>query len=64
MTSSTGTAKVIEGARTETKIIDIKTKINEIEAVLQNHYQALILLLEKHDLVDSNVNDGSNVSTQ
>ena len=37
-------------------------KINEIEAVLQNHYQALILLLEKHELVDTNPDDGTNVS--
>lgn len=38
-------------------------KITELEAVLQNHYQALMLLLEKHDLVDTNTNDGANITT-
>ena len=44
-------AKVIQSNHKETKITDIKTKIDEIEAILKNHYDALILLLEKHDLV-------------
>ena len=46
----TTSAKVIEGTHTETETTDIKTKINEIETILKNHYDALILLLEKHDL--------------
>ena len=36
--------------------------IAKTDAVLKNHYDALMLLLEKHDMVDSNTGDGSNVS--
>ena len=43
---------------------DLKTKITEMEAVLQNHYDALMLLLDKHDMVDSNPGDGSSVTPQ
>ena len=57
-------AKVIESTHTETQVTNIKTKINEIETILKNHYDALMLLLEKHDMVDSNTGDGSNVTPQ
>jgi hypothetical protein len=41
---------------------DVETKIKELENILQNHYQALMLLLEKHDMVDTNTGDGSNIT--
>lgn len=41
---------------------ELQAKITQMEAVLQNHYQALILLLEKHDMVDTNTSDGSNIT--
>ena len=62
--NATGTAKVIESTHTETHVTNIKTKINEIETILKNHYDALMLLLEKHDMVDTNTGDGSNVTPQ
>jgi hypothetical protein len=43
---------------------DVETKIKELETILQNHYQALMLLLEKHDMVDTNTGDGSNITPQ
>ena len=49
----------INQLRTEYEEYVVKT-----DAILKNHYDALILLLEKHDLVDTNTGDGSNVSTQ
>ena len=64
MGNATGTAKVIESTHTETHVTNIKTKINEIETILKNHYDALMLLLEKHDMVDTNNSDGSNVTPQ
>ena len=42
---------------------NVDAKIKELETVLKNHYDALILLLEKHDMVDTDTSDGSNVST-
>ena len=42
--------------------MNITAKINELENILQNHYQALMLLLEKHDMVDTNTNDGANIT--
>ena len=41
---------------------NILSKITEMETVLKNHYDALILLLEKHDMIDSNTGDGSSVT--
>ena len=41
---------------------NVLSKITEMETVLKNHYDALILLLEKHDMIDSNTGDGSNVN--
>ena len=47
----------------------VSERINELyehksktDAILKNHYDALMLLLEKHDMVDSNTGDGSNVT--
>ena len=36
--------------------------IAKTDAVLKNHYDALIELCEKHGMVDSNTNDGSNIT--
>ena len=43
---------------------DLKTKITEMETILKNHYDALMLLLQKHDMVDSNPGDGSSVTPE
>ena len=49
-----------------TKINNIETLINryiaETDAVLKNHYEAILLLCEKHRMVDSNTNDGDKVT--
>ena len=44
--------------------MNITAKMKELETILKNHYDALMLLLEKHDMVDSNTGDGSNVTPQ
>ena len=41
---------------------DVETKIKELEAILQNHYQALMLLCEKHGMVDTNTGDGDKIT--
>ena len=41
---------------------DILAKITQMEAILQNHYQALMLLLEKHDMVDTDTTDENNIT--
>ena len=43
-------------------IATMQTKITQMEAILQNHYQALMLLLEKHDMIDADTNDGANIT--
>ena len=49
-----------------TKINSVETIINsyieKTDAVLKNHYDALLLLCQKHGMVDSNTNDGDNIS--
>ena len=49
-----------------TKINNIETLINkyiaETDAVLKNHYEAILLLCEKHRMVDSNTNDTPNLT--
>ena len=49
-----------------TKINSVETIINsyieKTDAVLKNHYDALLLLCQKHGMVDSNTNDGENIS--
>ena len=51
-----------------TKINTVESIINEYisktDAVLKNHYDALIILCQKHGMVDSNGNDGSSISPQ
>ena len=42
--------------------MNIASKITEMENILKNHYDALMVLCEKHGMVDSNTGDGSNVS--
>ena len=42
--------------------VDILAKITEMETILKNHYDALLLLCEKHGMVDSNTKDGNNIS--
>ena len=44
------------------KDTNILSKITEMETILKNHYDALMVLCEKHGMVDSNTGDGSNVS--
>ena len=41
---------------------NILTKINELEAILQNHYDALLLLCQKHGMVDGNGTDGDKIT--
>ena len=41
---------------------NILSKITEMETILKNHYDALMVLCEKHGMVDSNTGDGSNVT--
>lgn len=43
-------------------IAAMQTKITQMEAILQNHYQALMLLLEKHDMIDADTTDGANIT--
>ena len=31
---------------------EIDTKINELETILQNHYQVIKILCEKHDMIE------------
>lgn len=48
-----GTAKVIENRNiSSVEMIDIKTKITELEAVLKNHYETLLILCEKAGIID------------
>ena len=48
------------------KITAVQASLNEYitktDAVLKNHYDVLMMLCEKHGMVDSNTGDGSNVS--
>ena len=41
---------------------NILSKLTEIENILKNHYDALLILCQKHGMVDSNTGDGSNVT--
>ena len=41
---------------------NVLAKITEMEAILKNHYDALLILCQKHGMVDSNTGDGSNVT--
>ena len=49
-----------------TDIRTVNTKIDEYiaktDAILKNHYDALLLLCQKHGMVDSNTNDGDKVT--
>ena len=51
-----------------TKINSVESIINEYiaktDAVLKNHYDALLLLCEKHGMIDSNENDNENISPE
>ena len=46
----------------EERINELYKHKSETEAILKNHYDALMILCEKHGMVDSNTGDGSNVS--
>ena len=52
----------------ETKINSVESIINEYitktDAVLKNHYDALLLLCEKHGMVDGDGDAGNNISPQ
>lgn len=41
---------------------DVLTKISEIETILKNHYDAILLLCQKHGMIDGDGDDGSNIS--
>ena len=43
---------------------DVETKIKEIEAILKNHYDALLMLCQKHGMVDNNTSDGDKITPQ
>ena len=49
-----------------TKITGLQAAVNEYiaktDAVLKNHYDALLLLCQKHGMVDSNDSDGTNIT--
>ena len=59
-TSLPGTLTVNGNLRA--KGVDILAKITEMENILKNHYDALMVLCEKHGMIDSNTGDGSNVT--
>ena len=42
--------------------VGVLAKINELENILKNHYDALLVLCQKHGMVDSNTSDGSNIT--
>jgi hypothetical protein len=43
---------------------DILAKITEMENILKNHYDALLMLCQKHGMVDSNTGDGDQITPQ
>jgi hypothetical protein len=44
--------------------LNITTKINDIENILKNHYQALLTLCQEHGMVDSNTSDGNKITPE
>jgi hypothetical protein len=52
----------------ETKINSVSDNLNEYiaktDAILKNHYEALLLLCEKHGMIDSDGTDGDKVSPE
>ncbi len=52
----------------ETKINSVESIINtyiaKTDAVLKNHYDAILLLCQKHGMVDSNENDEENITPE
>jgi hypothetical protein len=52
----------------ETKINSVESIINtyiaKTDAVLKNHYDAILLLCQKHGMIDSNENDGDKISPE
>ena len=50
----------------ETKINSVESIINtyvaKTDAVLKNHYDAILLLCQKHGMIDSNENDGDKIT--
>ena len=60
-------------AEMNTKIASVQAQLSEVntslvnymlktDAVLQNHYDALLMLCQKHELIDNNTTDGSNIT--
>ena len=43
---------------------DVETKIKEIEAILKNHYDALLTVCEKLGMIDNNTSDGDKITPQ
>ena len=41
---------------------NILTKISEIETILKNHYDAILLLCQKHGMIDGDGDEGNNIS--
>ena len=52
----------------ETKINSVESIVNtyiaKTDAVLKNHYDALLMLCQKHGMVDGDTNDGDKVTPQ
>jgi hypothetical protein len=60
--NGTLTATSIESNSITANGIDVSTKITQMEAILQNHYQALLQLCQNHGMIDSDTSDGSNIT--
>ena len=62
------TANDIAVVAAEAKITQMQVAFNEYvtktDAVMKNHYDALLMLCEKHGMVDSNTGDGDKVSPE
>ena len=48
----------------ETTIEDLNNYISKTDAVLKNHYDAILLLCEKHGMIDGDGDGASNISPQ
>ena len=53
---------LVDGQMLVDNISALDVKINNVETILKNHYDAILLLCQQHGLVDSNTNDGDKVT--
>ena len=55
-------------ATNQTKITTLESALNEYvaktDAVLKNHYDAILLLCQKHGMVDGDGDEGNNISPE